>query len=198
MHPRPSALALMGIAALAAFTIFITWRTKSLEMKILHHDEAGELVGKPAPEFRLTSLDGEHVNLADYHGKKKVVVSFWASWCGPCRLELPALAKFYARHQAEAERFEVLAISSDEEPEDAQKFVRKAKLPFPVLMDSTGVVSEKYGASVIPMMFVIDENGKVIYGHSGFDQTMDIQLVLKLGLKPVTLMEGAKVDASSH
>jgi len=198
MHPRPSPLALVGIAALAAFTIFITWRAKSMEMKVLHHDEASELVNKPAPDFQLTSLDGEQVSLADYRGKKKVVVSFWASWCGPCRLELPALAKFYQRHQADANRFEVLAISSDEDPRDALKFVTKAKLPFPVLMDSTSLVGEKYGASVIPMMFIIDENGKVIYGHSGFDQMMDFQLVQKLGIRPVSVMEGAKNDGSSH
>jgi peroxiredoxin len=198
MHPRPSPLAILGIAALAAFTIFITWRAKSLEMKVLHHDEASELVNKPAPDFQLTSLDGEQVSLADFHGKKKVVVSFWASWCGPCRLELPALAKFYQRHRADADHFEVLAITSEEDPQDAQKFVTKAKLPFPILMDSTNAVAEKYGASVIPMMFVIDENGKVIYGHSGFDQAMDLQLVQKLGIKPVSMMEGAKIDDSSH
>jgi thiol-disulfide isomerase/thioredoxin len=126
------------------------------------------------------------------------VVSFWASWCGPCRMELPALAKFYERHRAEAEHFEVLAISSDEDPEDAQKFVTKARLPFPILMDSTTVVSEKYGARVIPMMFVIDENGKVISGHTGFISMMDYQLVKDLGLKPITPMEGAKNDSSSH
>jgi peroxiredoxin len=198
MHPRPSPLAILGIAALAAFTIFITWRAKSLERKVLHHDEASELVNKPAPDFQLTSLDGEHVSLADFHGKKKVVVSFWASWCGPCRMELPALARFYERHRSEADHFEVLAISSDEDPEDAQKFVTKARLPFPILMDSATVVSEKYGARVIPMMFVIDENGKVISGHTGFISMMDYQLVRDLGLKPITAMEGAKNDSSSH
>jgi peroxiredoxin len=198
MHPRPSPLAILGIIALAAFTIFITWRAKRLELKLLHHDEASALVNQPAPDFQLSSLDGEPVRLADFRGKKKVVLSFWASWCGPCRLELPALAKFYSRHRADAEHFEVLAISTDEDSEEAQKFVSKAKLPFPVLMDSGSAIASKYGATVIPMLFVIDENGKVIYGHTGFNPLMDFQLVRELGIKPITQIEGAKNDSSSN
>jgi peroxiredoxin len=197
MHPRPSPLSILGIAALAVFTIFITWRAKVLEKKLLHHDEASALVNQPAPDFQLTSLDGSAVSLADFRGKKKVVVSFWASWCGPCRMELPALAKFYQRHDAEKAKFEVLAISTDEDSSDALQFVTKAKLPFPILMDSASTTAEKYGANVIPVMFIIDEKGKVIYGHTGFSPLMDIELVQRLGLKPVSTMEGAKHDSSS-
>jgi peroxiredoxin len=198
MHPRPSPLAIVGIAALAAFTIFITWRAKLLELKVLHHDEASELVNKPAPDFQLTTLDGSQVSLSDYRGKKLVVVSFWASWCGPCRLELPALRKFYERHHKDADYFEILAISIDEDSEDAQKFATKAKLPFPVLVDSSGKVANAYGANVIPMLFIVDKYGKVIYGHTGFDQLMEFQLTQKLGIKPNTPAEGATVGDASH
>ena len=198
MHPKPSPLAIFGIVVLAAFTIFITWRAKRLEKNIENHDQSTALVGKPAPDFDLMSLDGRKITLAEYRGKKKLIVSFWASWCGPCRLELPMLREFYQRHRKPDDNFEILAISIDDNHDDAEEYATKAKLPFPVLLDLDSSVAGSYGVDGIPTMFIVDEKGKVIYGHAGLDETLNITLVHRLGLTPVTPAEGAASDDSSN
>ena len=195
MRPRLSPLSIAGIAVLTAFTVFITWRTKHIELGLLSHDHTAELLHKQAPEFTLDSLDGRKVSLADFRGKKKLVVSFWASWCGPCRLELPVLDEFYKRHHNES-NFEIVAISIDDNREDAESFANRAKLPFPVLLDLASTAANAYGVDGIPVLFVIDENGKVTAGHTGFDQALQFRLAADLGIDlkaPAAEMEGADV-----
>jgi peroxiredoxin len=171
----------IAIVLLVAFTIFITWKAKLLEKNALGRATLA-LVNKPAPEFQLTSLDGRAVSLADYRGKKKLVVSFWASWCGPCRMELPALRKFYEQNRKNGEEFEVLAISIDEDIEAAQSYATKTKLSFPVLLDSDHKTANAYSVEGIPVLYVIDKDGKVIYGHEGFEPYMEVRLSSELGL----------------
>ncbi len=170
------------IVVLVAFTVFITWRAKVLERSLFGHGTVS-LVDKPAPEFQLTSLDGRKVALADYRGKKNLVVSFWASWCGPCRLELPALRSFYQRHHKDSEDFEILAISIDDDPAAANVFATQAKLPFPVMVDSSHQAADAYDVESIPVMFVIDKTGKVVDGYVGFDAAMEFKLMRELGLQ---------------
>jgi peroxiredoxin len=141
-------------------------------------------VDKPAPDFSALTLDGRTVSLADFRGQKKVVVTFWASWCGPCRMEMPSLIQFYKRNHSDASDFEILAVSIDEDPKAAANFATAMKLNFPVLLDSSKSVANAYGVEGIPTMFVIDKAGKVIYGHAGFDATMEFRLANELGIKP--------------
>jgi peroxiredoxin len=193
-----SASAILGIAVLAAFTVFITWRAKKLESAIVQRAQTPALKDKPAPEFELPTLDGRTVSLSDYRGKKLVVVSFWASWCGPCRLEMPALRSFYERHHKTSDYFEILAISIDDTRREAEEFADVEKLPFPVLLDLRSKVADAYGVDGIPVLFVIDKYGKVIYGHAGFDPGLEFQLAQKLGIK-IDPNEAGVVDGrSSH
>jgi len=168
---------------LAAFTIFITWRTKALEKAVGKRTAASTMISKKAPDFSLAALSGESIALADYRGKKTVVVSYWASWCGPCRVELPQLRDFYNRYHKNDASFEILAISIDEEKSDAEKYATSEKLPFPVLLDPHTKTADAYQVEAIPTTFVIDKNGTVTYAKTGLDETMQFQLMSKLGIK---------------
>lgn len=189
MKLTPAALG--AIALLAVCTVALTWRAKKLEASLRERGETSELVGKAAPDFALPSLDGQRVALADFHGKKKLVVSFWASWCGPCRTEMPMLEEFYRKHRQDADKFELVAISVDEERADAEEFAMKMKIPFPVLLDPRSRTAGEYGVEGIPYLFVIDENGRVLYGQAGFNPGLEIILAHQLGIKPVTPNGGA-------
>ena len=191
VRPRPSVKVMVAVVALASFTIFITWRARVLEKTLERESEQPALVDKAAPDFTATTLDGRTVSLADFRGQKNVVVSFWASWCGPCRMEMPGLVKFYQTHHNPTSDFEILAVSIDEDPKDAQDFADAQKLNFPVLLDPKSRVADAYEVDGIPTMFVIDKQGKITYGHSGFDMTMEYQLLRELGIKEKKPVEGA-------
>ena len=199
MRVKPTARAILAIAALAAFSVFITWRAKKLETALLEQGDRPAIANnEPAPEFALPSLDGRTVSLADYRGKKKLVVSFWASWCGPCRMEMPALRTFYEQHRKNSDNFEIVAISLDEDTEDAQAFATKEKLPFPVLLDPRNTTAQAYGAETIPTLYVVDENGKVVYGEVGYDVLLQMQLARYLGIPSEQKEVGTASDGTGN
>src|SRR5260221_2782915 len=113
MLRKLSPLQIVGLVALLLFTVFITWRAKKIEKALASHDTISSLSGKPAPNFSLDSLDGHKVSLADYRGKKKVVIRSWASWCGPCRVELPEMKRFYEKYHKDNTDFNSVTISID-------------------------------------------------------------------------------------
>jgi peroxiredoxin len=173
----------LAVVALALFTIWITWRAKALEIGSLHHPSAHQPpLNKPAPAFSLPGLDGHPVTLADYRGRN-VVVTFWASWCGPCRMEMPILRNFYERTHKEHTDFEILAISIDTAREDAATAASELKIPFTVLHDGAGKISDQYGVDAIPTLFVIGKSGDLIYAHTGLDMSLEIMLAQQLGIK---------------
>jgi peroxiredoxin len=200
MRPWPSPRATLAIAVLAVATVWITWRAKVLERSLHTGTAMTALLRKPAPEFSLRTLDGRSVSLADFRGKQKVVVSFWASWCGPCRLETPALNSFYQKtHKAGAD-FEFLALSIDTERTEVEDFAAKMKMPFPVLLDPSRKAADAYGVEAIPQLFVIDKNGTIVYGHLGFDPALQIALAKELGIKdysPILTAPAATTGAPS-
>ncbi|MFZ0595094.1 MAG: TlpA disulfide reductase family protein [Bryobacteraceae bacterium] len=198
MRSQPSARGVAGIVVLAAFTIWITERAKVLEKGPNHNYQALAILHKRAPDFSLPALDGRVISLSDYHGKKKLVLSFWASWCGPCRLELPALRSFYQRAHKSDTDFELLAISIDDTREAAKAAVEETRLPFPVLLDLRQTAANAYSVYGIPTLFIIDKNGRVAYGGVGFDARLEFILASQLGIDPKTISPGAADVRAGH
>jgi peroxiredoxin len=198
MSVRPSAPQMIGIIVLVLFTSLITWKAKSLDRRLHEGSDASAQINKKAADFSLPALDGKTISLADYRGNKKVVISYWASWCGPCRLELPMLADFYRKYHKDSSDFEILAISIDENRSAAEGFATSAKLPFPVLLDVDNKVADSYSVESIPSMFVIDPKGTIVYGNTGMDEALETQLALRLGIKLNSKTKEAEDDDSSR
>ncbi len=185
------------LALLAAATITLSWKAKSLEKRLLGHSDQPAMTNKQAPEFESQSLAGDAIALRNFQGKKKVVVSFWASWCEPCRAELPELKSFYEKNHAADSTFELIAVSTDENRFQAEKYAKEAKLPFPVVWDETGKISDAYGVESIPVLYVIDEHGKVIYGQTGYGIGLEIKLKMYLGLQQKGAQKESPDDVGS-
>ena len=116
----------------------------------------GPEIGKLAPDFELSSLDGKVVSLSDFRGKP-VFLNFWATWCGPCRFEMPFIQKMYEGLSNEG--LVVLAVNVQENPATVKEFVESFGLTFPVLLDTNSEVRLAYNIRGIPTTFFIDKNG---------------------------------------
>jgi len=110
------------------------------------------------PDFTLKTIDGREVSLKDYRGKV-VLINFWATWCPPCRNEMPLFVRVYKSYRDKG--FEILAISTDSSLDPVKKFVKEFRINFPVLYDDKNVVS-LYGIQGLPTSFLIDREGKVV------------------------------------
>jgi peroxiredoxin len=186
---RLSPRAALALAAVALFTVWIGWRAKALELHAHRSGNFSQLMDKPAPAFDLESLDGRRVSLASYRGKP-LAVTFWASWCGPCRMELPVLTRFYQQTHKSGSDFEILAISIDTTRDEAEGAARTLKIPFPVLMDLDGQIAGSYHVDSIPTLFVIDRSGKLIWSNVGFDMGIEAMLATQLGLQNYNPVSG--------
>lgn len=131
------------------------------DVEFLPTDE-GLAKGEMAPDFELTTLAGDPVKLSDYQGKK-VILNFWATWCPPCRAEMPDMQKYY-EEQAEGEGVEILAVNlttADKGMDAINAFMEEFGLTFPVPMDTEGDIGELYQAASIPTSYMIDTEGRV-------------------------------------
>jgi peroxiredoxin/outer membrane lipoprotein-sorting protein len=117
-----------------------------------------ELVGKPAPPFTLTGVKGSTVSLAAYKGKV-VMLDFWATWCKPCRIEMPHVQKLYQEFKPKG--LVVFGVNLAEEPAAVRKFLSENPYTFPILLDRRGETSKDYGAEAIPTLVIIGRDGKV-------------------------------------
>lgn len=125
-------------------------------------DERTVEVGQPAPDFALGSrVAGETLKLSDYRGQV-VVLNFWASWCGPCRQEMPEFQEEYARHTL-ARDLTILGVNalSLDSREDAERFIEEVEVTFPIAFDASGEVGERYRVRGLPSTFFIDRGGVV-------------------------------------
>lgn len=122
--------------------------------------DTGLAVGNTAPDFTLQTLAGEEARLSDFRGKP-VFVNFWATWCPPCRAEMPDMQELYG-----AMDIEILAVNltnTEKSEEDVSTFVEDMGLTFPVLMDPKGDVSSEYNVKAYPTSYLVDAEGKITY-----------------------------------
>ena len=178
-----SAAAVVPVVVLAVFTVWITGARQGDWRRTL--DKRGFAItatGKPAPALSLPALDGHTVSLADYRGKN-VVIAYWASWCSPCRAEMPALNRLYQRGRTSGREFEILAVSVDEDRAAAQTFVRETGMTYPVLLDPGQKTVDAFHVESVPSLVVVDPSGQIIFGRSGFDQRAEYELAEKLGMQ---------------
>ena len=140
------------------------------------------LVGKPAPAFALEDLSGNMVSLSKYKGKA-LLINFWATWCGPCKLETPWLVDL--RNQYASQGFEIIGVSTDdidrgdkeklgEEKKEIARFVEQMHMPYPVLIEGD-LLSKPYGGlDAMPTSFFVDRTGKVVAAQMGITSKDDI------------------------
>jgi len=158
----------LGWSLVTLFTMFVVSQVQAVGIS----DEA--------PDFTLKSLKGDNLRLEEYRGQV-VLINFWASWCGPCRQEMPLLDRLH--HRYEDTGFTVLGVNVEGDPKPAQEIVDKTKVTFPVLIDRDQRVSELYDLEAMPSTIVVDRDGVIRYIHLGYkpgDESKYVEVVKKL------------------
>ncbi len=134
----------------------------------------------PAPDFTLKRLDGGNLRLEEYRGKV-VLINFWASWCGPCRQEMPVLDQLQKRYADTG--FTVLGVNVEGKPGPAEQLLHRTPVSFPVLIDQGQTVSQRYQLEAMPSTVVVDRDGVIRYIHHGYkpgDEARYVEVVKEL------------------
>lgn len=134
---------------------------------------AGSL--QQAPQFALQDLDGKTVSLKDF-GSKVIVVDFWATWCGPCRMEIPHLNQLYLDNKAKG--LQVIGVSMDDGSDVVRQFLLKNRVDYPVVMGNDGVANDFGGVEGLPTKFIIDRSGNVVRKLIGY-QVVELERAIR-------------------
>jgi len=132
--------------------------------------QANELSGA-APDFTLKSNQGKNLRLQDLRGQV-VMLNFWASWCGPCRQEMPLMDEIFKKYEKLG--FTILAVNVDEDSSDADGFLKSVPVTFPVLYDNDSKVSELYAVDAMPTTVMIDRDGNKRFLHRGYKEGYEL------------------------
>ncbi|MFV1972569.1 MAG: TlpA family protein disulfide reductase [Thiohalobacterales bacterium] len=123
------------------------------------------VVSGVAPDFALKSHSGNNIRLSELRGEV-VLINFWASWCGPCRQEMPLLDELHNKYKALG--FTVLGVNVEQDTYQARKLLKDMPVSFPVLFDESSVVSKQYNVIAMPSTVLVDRNGNMRYLHKGY------------------------------
>lgn len=126
---------------------------------------AADPTGTPAPQFTLTARSGTNVSLGQYKGQV-VMLNFWASWCGPCRQEMPLLDSIYTKYKRMG--FTLIGVNVEPDSQAANDWLKQTPVSFPILYDKESKVSKMYDVEGMPSTVIIDRAGKVRVLHRGY------------------------------
>ncbi len=119
----------------------------------------------PAPDFTLKSESGSNLRLSEFRGEV-VMINFWASWCAPCRQEMPLLDELYTQYQPMG--FTILGVNVEEDSTQAKQMLKNIPVNFPVLFDNASDVSKLYNVVAMPSTVLVDRDGNIRYLHQGY------------------------------
>ena len=187
--PRWLKEGLIAFALVAALAIGISKGVRHYGGRVDRARSAAEAdpLDYPALPFKLPARGGGDVDLASFRGKL-VLVNFWATWCPPCREEMPSLGRL--AQQFDGASFEIVAVSVDEDGWPAiDKFLAKPKTPYRVALDAGGSISQSYGTTKLPESYLVDRDGHVRLKFVGPRNWLDPNistLLESFGAKPKT------------
>ena len=154
--PRRSVLLLLIIPALLSTASRYAWGQSKINYKVIPNLEAMKDQA-PTPDFTLPNFDSKKISLKDFRGKL-VFLNFWATWCVPCREEMPAMEKLY--QEFKEKNFVVLAVNVKDRKQDAVNFAKELKLSYPIVIDPDAQVGLLYGAWGLPTTYLIGPKGE--------------------------------------
>jgi peroxiredoxin len=132
---------------------------------LLSANATATIVEGKAPDFTLKSAKGSNLKLSEHRGEV-VMINFWASWCAPCREEMPILNDMYLRYRDMG--FTLLGVNVEEDSSAAKKMIQDLKVVFPVLYDTSNDVSKLYSVEAMPSTILVDRDGNMRYLHRGY------------------------------
>ena len=134
------------------------------------------------PDFTAKTIDGEEITLSNYRGEKAVLIDLWATWCAPCKKEMPELQEIYEKY---SNQMEILAVSTDKASDigKIRDFVESNKLTFKIIHDTTQDIARKYPSRGIPYMIIMNKEGKKIKTYLGYQENLTEKLEKLLGLE---------------
>jgi cytochrome c biogenesis protein CcmG/thiol:disulfide interchange protein DsbE len=166
---------IVAVAAMLAFAPYMARRARNNS-----GNQSSEIKGKLAPEFSLESLQGQTVHLADFRGKA-VLLNFWATWCQPCKIEMPWLEQMQQQYGPEG--LQIVGIAMDDaSKEDIAKFTKEMGVNYPILLGKESVGDAYGGVQFLPSTFFIDRNGKFVDRVFGLKSRSEIEDDIKLSL----------------
>jgi len=146
-------------------TINNTLRAAAIGGLLITGSAYADIKSGPAPDFTLKSNSGSNLRLSEFRGEV-VMINFWASWCAPCRQEMPLLDELYKQYQPMG--FTILGVNVEEDSAQAKRMLKNIPVNFPVLFDNTSDVSKLYNVVAMPSTVLVDRDGNIRYLHQGY------------------------------
>jgi cytochrome c biogenesis protein CcmG/thiol:disulfide interchange protein DsbE len=132
--------------------------------------------GKAAPDFLLKDLGGKEISLDDYKGKV-IFLNFWATWCPPCRQEIPGFIKAYEKHKDDG--LVILGVAVSDREESVKSYVEKSNMTYPIAMGDSKIIKDYRPGNAIPATIIIDRDGNIFHKHVGFMEQSAVEEIFQ-------------------